>query len=221
MIFASHMFRSGTCPTLPYDGTGDERHDSQQRSRLLAKGPRPSRALWRGVRAGDRRERRRQLLHRRRRPPHPRFHLRPDERHPGPQPSRHRRGRAQVHRRARSSLLDRPVAARRRARGADRQDLARQARPRAAGLDRRRIQRGGAAHGQAGDRPSRDRRHEPLLARRHRRCGLGDLLLEPQGLRPDPARRAGAARPRQLSLALHRPGRRPTTGEASSTSAST
>ena len=176
---------------------------------ILGQGPRASRALWRRVLAADRRERRRQLLHRCRRPADPRFHLGPDERHPGPQPSRDRRGRAPL--RSASST----ISTRRSCRGpvvdlarADRRDLARQARPRPAGLDRRRVQRGGAAHGQAGDRPARDRRHEPLLARRHRRCGLGHLFLEPQGLRPAAARRAGAARTRHLSLALHRRARR-------------
>ena len=50
--------------------------------------------------------------------------------------------------------------------------------------------------------------HEPLLAWRDRRCRLGHLLLEPQGLRPAAARLAGAAGARHLPLALHRRARR-------------
>ena len=186
----------------------DSLNDRQQRSGVLGQGAGASGAVWRGVLAADRRECGRQLLHRCRRPPDPGFHLGPDERHPGPQPSRDRRGRAPLDRRARSSLFDHPVAARRRPRGADRQHLAGPARPRAAGLDRRGVQRGGAAHGQAGDRAARDRGDEPLVARRDRRGCVGDLLLEPQGLRPAAPRRAGAAGARQLPLALHRRARR-------------
>ncbi len=173
-----------------------------------AEGAGAPRALRRCVLAADRRERRRQLLHRCRRPPDPGFHLGPDERHPGPQPSRDRGGGAPLDRRARSSLFDHPVASRGRSRRADRRDLARQARSRAAGLDRRRIQRSGAAHGQAGDRPPRDRGDEPLLARRDGRRCIGDLFLEPQGLRPAAAGLAGAAGARQLPVALHRRPRR-------------
>ena len=79
---------------LPLVRAAWRQHERQQRSGILGQGAGPPGALWRGVLAADRRERQRQLLHRRRRPPDPRFHLGPDERHPGPQPSRDRRGRA-------------------------------------------------------------------------------------------------------------------------------
>ena len=82
------------------------------------------------------------------------------------------------------------------------------------------FERGGPQDGQAGDGAARDRRALTLVARRHRRRGVRDLLVQPARLWPGPGRLVRAAGARFLPLPLHRRGRQSTTGARSWTSVS-